>query len=120
VIPAFRLGARRLARAGQLGRIEKAPLNRARHSMHQARADAGSRRLLLDRRRDLGQKLRSSALVDRRARLSNKSISSAEKLSGIMGGSGREVATDDAMPAATSRGAMTDLEPCPPGDEVCH
>jgi len=76
-----------------LRRVEKAPLNRARHAVHQARADAGSRRLLLDRRRDLGQKLRSLVLVDRRGQREQQIHFFGGEASG-MGGSGRGVAHD--------------------------
>jgi hypothetical protein len=63
-----RLCARHLARVRQLRRVEKAPLNRARHPMHAAKAgpDAGLRGGRRELDRHLVEELVALALLDRR------------------------------------------------------
>jgi hypothetical protein len=68
-----------------LRRVEKAPLNRARHPMHRALADLAGLSLGFELGRDLLQKLRPQLMVDRPANANSKSISSVVRASGIVG-----------------------------------
>jgi hypothetical protein len=60
-----RLCARHLARVGQLRRIEKAPLNRARRSMDRTDSDRAGLPVGLELSGDGGKELRAQALIDR-------------------------------------------------------